>query len=163
MADKSLGTRTTAIEAFELPVGNNYRKSGDGLGEGNGDVEVTGDEVRAVEGEDNVDEAVVAQGLQALETKKTAWYAYLTTRDFWIVLFIGYALSICLAPLHAHNQLDKFLPSASLPQTPSPPSSSIKEHPSLPSKLSSTTLSSAQSTQPTQSTNMALKNTSNSC
>ena len=97
MADKSLGTRTTAIEAFELPVGNNYRKSSDGLGEGNGDVEVTGDEVRAVEGEDNVDEAVVAQGLQALETKKTAWYAYLTTRDFWIVLCIGYALFICLA------------------------------------------------------------------
>jgi hypothetical protein len=98
MADKSLGTKTTAVEAYDRPLGNSYRKSGDGLygnGQGSGSVEMTGDEgVRAANGEDVVDEVVLEQGIQALESKKTAWYAYLTTKDFWIVLVIGYVISL---------------------------------------------------------------------
>ena len=40
--------------------------------------------------DDSVDPDAVGDALNALENKKTVWYAYLTTRDFWIVLAIGY-------------------------------------------------------------------------
>jgi len=39
-----------------------------------------------------IDNSVVEQELEALERKKK-WYSYLTTKDFWIVLAIGYVES----------------------------------------------------------------------
>lgn len=35
---------------------------------------------------------VLYQGIEALEGKGKVWYAYLMTRDFWLVLVIGYVL-----------------------------------------------------------------------
>jgi solute carrier family 35 protein F1/2 len=32
---------------------------------------------------------VLQAGIEALERKKTAWWAYLATKDFWLVLAIG--------------------------------------------------------------------------
>lgn len=145
MADKTAGTLTTAVEAYDRPLGNSYRKSGDGFyGNelGGGAVEINGDGgVRAVNGEDAVDEVVLEQALQALETKKTSWYAYLTTKDFWLVLAIGYVLSATnsLYCKYTDSCIDKSSPSASLPRTLSPLSSSIKEPPFLHSRLSLTT------------------------
>lgn len=40
-------------------------------------------------GDDDMTPEILGQGLEALEGKKKAWYSYLTTRDFWIVLAIG--------------------------------------------------------------------------
>lgn len=109
MADKSLGVKTTAVEAYEQPLGNSYRKSGDGLygnEGGSGGVEMAGDEgVRAVDGEDAVDNVVLEQAIQALESKKTAWYAYLTTKDFWLVLIIGQVLALCITATNTFSTL----------------------------------------------------------
>lgn len=32
---------------------------------------------------------VLEHALESLETQKTAWYAYFTTKDFWLVLALG--------------------------------------------------------------------------
>jgi solute carrier family 35 protein F1/2 len=94
MADKTVGTKTTAVETCERPLGNSYRKSADGLvdnGQGVGSLEMSDDSAVAHTNEtDVVDEAVLEQGLHAIEGKKNKWYTYLTTKDFWIVLLIGY-------------------------------------------------------------------------
>lgn len=44
--------------------------------------------------EEEVDAVVLEQGIQALENKGRKWYAYLLTKDFWIVLAIGYVASL---------------------------------------------------------------------
>ena len=50
-------------------------------------MEMVGD--RGVSGEDEVDPVVLNHAIEALEKRRTAWYAYLLTRDFWLVLVIG--------------------------------------------------------------------------
>lgn len=65
-----------------------YGKSSDGLevnGQGNGSSQMT----EGSSSRDAINPQVLEQALKTLETKKTAWYAYLTTKDFWIVLVIG--------------------------------------------------------------------------
>lgn len=42
------------------------------------------------------DDAAVSQGLHLLEARSSKWYAYLLTRDFWIVLVIGQVLALCI-------------------------------------------------------------------
>ncbi len=64
-------------------------KGSDGLearGENSGSMEMRAD---AHVGEE-VDPEILERGIYALEARKTAWYAYLTTKDFWVVLVIGY-------------------------------------------------------------------------
>jgi solute carrier family 35 protein F1/2 len=43
-------------------------------------------------GDDEIAPEILGQGLDAIEGKKKAWYSYFTTRDFWIVLALGYEL-----------------------------------------------------------------------
>jgi hypothetical protein len=85
---------TKGIEAYERDVGGAYRKSSDGLdgNEGSGSIEMNG---RGIEndGEEVVDEVILAQGIQALESKRKHWYTYMTTKDFWLVLLIGFVCS----------------------------------------------------------------------
>ena len=92
MASQNMASKTTGVESYEVGNGQSYRKSGDGL-EGNengsGSVEMTAQRVATNDGDD-VDPEVLEHGIQALENKKTAWWAYLATRDFWVVLLIGY-------------------------------------------------------------------------
>lgn len=91
MENKNLATKVTGVETYAVGNGEGYRKSSDGLeGNGSGSVEMTGP--RVVSNDDEVDPEVLEQAIQALENKKTAWWAYLTTRDFWLVLLIGYVL-----------------------------------------------------------------------
>lgn len=57
-------------------------------------LEGTGDktadmEMRAPAGEDGVNAEVLEHALEALEGKKKVWYAYLLTKDFWLVMLIG--------------------------------------------------------------------------
>lgn len=50
-------------------------------------------DVHELDGRAHSDESanphVLEHGIATLESKKTVWYAYLTTKDFWIVLAIG--------------------------------------------------------------------------
>lgn len=80
MASKIDG-KTTVVETH---VGEGYRKSGDGID----GVEGRGMEMN-ITGEEAVDAEVLEHAIEALEKKKSAWYAYLTTADFWIVLALG--------------------------------------------------------------------------
>lgn len=90
MADKNTGTKFTAIET-QRDVGNGNGESykgSDGLAPGDDSGSL---EIRAQVGEDGVDAEVLEHAIEVLEGKKKAWYAYLLTRDFWLVLLIGFA------------------------------------------------------------------------
>ena len=92
----STAFETKALEANERQIGNGemgYRKKGDGFQDiaGSGNMEMTSE---VPMGEDDVDPEVLQHAIEALE-KKTAWYAYLTTWDFWLVLLIGFVLLYC--------------------------------------------------------------------
>lgn len=106
MASKATGVKTSAVETHERHVGDSY-KSSDGLegnGEGSGSIEMVGE--RGVNGNgDEVDPEVLEHAIEALEKKKTAWYAYLTTRDFWIVLIIGQTLALCITGTNTFSSL----------------------------------------------------------
>lgn len=52
-----------------------------------------------------VNEVVVEQGLHVLEAKSKHWYAYLTTKDFWIVLAIGQILALCITGTNTFSTL----------------------------------------------------------
>jgi solute carrier family 35 protein F1/2 len=45
---------------------------------------------RGASNDSSTDPEVLGQAIGALENKKTSWFAYLTTKEFWIVLAIGY-------------------------------------------------------------------------
>jgi solute carrier family 35 protein F1/2 len=98
MDSKTADTKTTAIETHDraLENGEDYRRSSDGLEineHGNGTTETNSDELRAANsGGEAVDAVVLEQAIEALESKKTKWYAYMTTKEFWAVLLLGYAL-----------------------------------------------------------------------
>lgn len=90
MAAKN-ATKTTAIETQQdMGIGHvngeTYKGSDglEGMGEESGSMEM-----RAQTADDGVDGEVLEHAIEVLEGKKKAWYAYLLTRDFWLVLLIG--------------------------------------------------------------------------
>jgi len=108
MASKN-GSKTTAIEAHEIPIGESYRKSTDGLevsnGEGSGSIEMIGNEgIRSIDDE-VLDPIILEQAIEALEGKRTTWYAYFLTRDFWLVLAIGQILALCITATNTFSSL----------------------------------------------------------
>ena len=94
MASKDFETKTTAVEARERGFGNaeTYRKTADdsGVVGGSGSMEMVGERILS-RGNDEVDPEVLQHAIEVLEKKKTTWYGYMTTWDFWLVLLIGYA------------------------------------------------------------------------
>jgi len=79
-----MATKATGIErTVEVGPGESYKAS-DGL-EGSGSMEMRDSN----ENGEGVDEAVLEQGIEALEGRGKVWYAYLMTVDFWLVLAIG--------------------------------------------------------------------------
>ncbi len=92
MTSKDTETKTTAVETHAIDNGEFYRKS-DGM-EGNGESSNSMTAGRRVNGlDEEVDGEVLEHAIEALESKRTAWYAYLVTKDFWLVLLIGYVCS----------------------------------------------------------------------
>jgi solute carrier family 35 protein F1/2 len=92
MENKNVATKVTGVETYERHVGESYSKSSDGLegnGNGSGSLEMAGQRV-VTNPDEEIDPEILEHAIQALENKKTAWWAYLTTRDFWLVLLIGY-------------------------------------------------------------------------
>lgn len=89
MAVTDTGAKPTAIETHDKKLANDESNN---LGDGSHDVSV---EERGASGsEESVDGIVLERGIEALESKKTKWWAYLTTRDFWFVLALGYVFSM---------------------------------------------------------------------
>ena len=86
--DSIMASNKGGIQPYESPVvgnGQSYDKSAD-LNEHSSDsmgMDRRGDS------DDTIDPEVLGDALHALENKKTVWYAYLTTKDFWIVLLLG--------------------------------------------------------------------------
>jgi solute carrier family 35 protein F1/2 len=80
--DSKYDPKTAGIQATESHIGDGDRKDGDvnpmGLNTERGPTS-TG----------NVDNEVLEHAIVNLENKKTTWYAYFTTVDFWIVLALG--------------------------------------------------------------------------
>lgn len=99
MASKGAEMKTTAVETHTTAIshGAGYRKSNDDFG-------VTGSRSGSGNGVDVVEinemdmaepapsRVELASAFQKIEGRKTKWYAYLTTKDFWIVVVIGYVL-----------------------------------------------------------------------
>jgi solute carrier family 35 protein F1/2 len=100
MASKGAEIKTSAIETHTTAIGNgaSYGKSTDDFGvtgsrsgSGNG---VGVEEINEMDMAGPVPSGVeLATALQKIEGRKTQWYAYLTTKDFWIVIILGYVLS----------------------------------------------------------------------
>ncbi|KAL3418842.1 hypothetical protein PVAG01_09063 [Phlyctema vagabunda] len=103
MASKSpLGATTTAVD-----TGVEYYQPKDGVhagGERSGGIELdSGD--RGVHGEEQVDGAVLEHAIVAIEGKKTGWFAYMLTKDFWIVLGLGQVLALCITGTNTFSTL----------------------------------------------------------
>jgi solute carrier family 35, member F1/2 len=98
MASKDAEIKKSPNETYTTAIGNgaSYRKSdgdfainksGSGSGSGNG---VVVEEINEMDMAENAPSGVeLATALQKIEGRKTKWYAYLTTRDFWIVIVLG--------------------------------------------------------------------------
>ncbi|KAI9743404.1 MAG: hypothetical protein M1818_003251 [Claussenomyces sp. TS43310] len=97
MSDKSVAVKTTAIESGVYPVdGSAYDKhTEEELGpSGSGGDRQSGRGVYEM-GATQVGERVeLAHAIDEIERKKSAWYAYLLTKDFWIVLVLGQVLCL---------------------------------------------------------------------
>ncbi|TAQ86214.1 hypothetical protein B7494_g5466 [Chlorociboria aeruginascens] len=92
--------KSTGVGTHEANLGGRDHKSSDGL-EGVAEVR-SNEEVRT---DEDVDGVVLENAIEAIEGKKTAWYAYLTTRDFWIVLVIGQVLALCITATNTFSTL----------------------------------------------------------
>lgn len=174
MASKDAEIKKSANETHTTAIGNgaSYRKSdgdfainesGSGLGSGNG---VVVEEINEMDMDETAPSSVeLATALQKIEGRKTKWYAYLTTRDFWIVIVLGYVLCSYMAYLLRDWMLtwysipDKSSPFASLQPTPSPLSLQTLERTFPPSRLSLITYFSCLSTQHIPSTGTASRGT----
>ncbi|KAK4247024.1 hypothetical protein C7999DRAFT_14918 [Corynascus novoguineensis] len=53
--------------------------------------------------------AAVAAGLSEIEARQVRWYSYLLTADFWLIIFLGQILSLCIT---ATNTFTSFLAEA---------------------------------------------------
>ncbi|KAK7752515.1 hypothetical protein SLS62_005483 [Diatrype stigma] len=47
----------------------------------------------------------VGQGLHQMEARKTHWYSYLTTKEFWIALVVGQFLALCQTATNTFSSL----------------------------------------------------------
>ena len=83
-------------EAHVTAEGNLDFKGQDGYGTQSPAIEVT---------PTNSDSEAVAVGLQQIEAQRVHWYSYLTTADFWLVVFIGQVLSLCITGTNTFTTL----------------------------------------------------------
>ena len=85
MATTDADAKTTVIETRDTKLAN---EEGNGQGGDSNEVSVEGR--RPPGSDESVDGIVLGRAIEALESKKTKWWAYLATRDFWFVLALGY-------------------------------------------------------------------------
>lgn len=91
--DGGRSTGAMATKNDEVVRTNDFGAGEGSSGNGNG-----GYEMDATEGAQRVE---LAEALQEIEGKKKSWYAYLLTREFWIVLALGYVFppAVCMVTI----------------------------------------------------------------
>lgn len=84
-----------ASKSDEIVHTNDFGAGGSASGTGSG---IGEHEMRATEGAERVE---LAHALHEIEHKKKSWYAYLLTREFWIVLALGYVFppAVCMVTI----------------------------------------------------------------
>ncbi|TGO75129.1 hypothetical protein BELL_0232g00010 [Botrytis elliptica] len=87
----------TNVNALE---GDRHAKSSDGA-QGSGSFGMASDRATG----DQVDGEILEHAIENLETKNKKWWAYLLTRDFWIVLILGQILSLCITATNTFTTL----------------------------------------------------------
>jgi solute carrier family 35 protein F1/2 len=94
-------SKSTGIETQVNALGESYRKSTDGYVAQPPVIELAPHASR----EDEIDGVVLEHAIEAIESQKAAWWAYLVTRDFWIVMAIGQLLSLCITATNTFSSL----------------------------------------------------------
>lgn len=88
---------------------NEYRKTPEQTVVAGNSVEVVGGANAAGDGhgvhEEGSTDVAVNHGLNAIESQKTHWYSYLTTREFWIALVVGQFLALCITGTNTFSTL----------------------------------------------------------
>lgn len=105
MSSDEMAGKKAAVETNirGLP-GNNYRKASDGLessgnAAGGGGLEMSDEGERGGSlGREEVNGQVLEEAIGMLEGGKK-WYSYLTTKEFWFVLLLGYVIFCSPRPL----------------------------------------------------------------
>ncbi|TEY65665.1 hypothetical protein BOTCAL_0137g00010 [Botryotinia calthae] len=87
----------TNVNALE---GDGHTKSSDGA-QGSGSFGMASDGAAG----NQVDGEVLEHAIETLETKNNKWWAYLLTRDFWIILVLGQILSLCITATNTFTTL----------------------------------------------------------
>jgi len=106
---KGATTKTSAIETHEVQIGSSYRNQPDGYyGAKDGPSgaqapEVVGDYEMTNGG--GIDREDLGHAIEVIESKKTKWYAYLLTRDFYAVLVLGQVLALCITATNTFSSL----------------------------------------------------------
>ncbi len=93
--------------------------------------------VRKVDYQDGVAPETLNDAVETLELKNTKWWAYFQTKDFWIVLVLGYVLHDVEergGRVGSHCNPDRFWLSVSRQPILSQPCWSIRGPPSRPSR-----------------------------
>jgi len=105
MVNKNDRTKAVAVETHQkVHMAESHRKSSDGLDSPSGIRNMEVDGQRRLE-DQNVNPEVLEHAMEALEGQKKAWYTYLTTRDFWIVLLLGQILALCITGTNTFSTL----------------------------------------------------------
>ncbi|RKF82399.1 putative solute carrier family 35 member [Golovinomyces cichoracearum] len=55
--------------------------------------------------EDAANPEIIERGFEAITNTEVAWYAYVMTRDFWIVLALGQVLALCITATNTFSTL----------------------------------------------------------
>jgi hypothetical protein len=82
--NKEYRVNNTTVEAYE---GNSHGKNRPGAALQNSGSSQAYDHRG---NSDDVSPEVLGHALGALENRQTSWFSYLTTKDFWIVLGLGF-------------------------------------------------------------------------
>lgn len=97
------GAKATGVETnINSLGGERHTKSSDGTAAaGSGSFEMADDRATG----DQIDGEILEHAIENLESKKKAWWAYLLTRDFWMVLILGQILSLCITATNTFTTL----------------------------------------------------------
>lgn len=90
MGESDVTTKTSAVETHVSPVEAYYGKAGEDFGpstSGSDNQRVKG--VYELGAPQNSEVVELSHAIEEIERKKTTWYAYLKTREFWFVLALG--------------------------------------------------------------------------
>ncbi|EPQ61852.1 Bgt-5423 [Blumeria graminis f. sp. tritici] len=102
MAHKTCEENNTSIEVSDQPTGLTL---GPELSSGLEIQDLNTQDFGITNNEPQANTEIVQRGLEVIESKKSAWYTYLMTRDFWTVLILGQVLALCITATNTFSTL----------------------------------------------------------